>query len=287
MRTYTKEEKMTRSKIISVDKCPCVPKYAPHTHEFVELVYILSGSVEHTVDGKSYFLCEGDILFMNCGCTHSFCSDKEYSYVNILFTPELLGEQVVTFQNAFSLFSLTAFNEMRGGAEFGKVSFISKERRDIEAIISEMLYEYDARETYWENILITDLNKIIIKMLRKTNLGLMPNELDSMWQEISEYIDRNLGEKLTLSELAQKCFYNPSYFSRIFKERFGESLMEYLMRKRVDYAITLLGETDASVDEISRQVGFSDRNSLYRAFAKYKKLSPSQYRQKDVKKQSK
>ena len=284
MRAYTKEEKMTRSKIISIDKCPCVPSYQTHTHEFVELVYILSGSVEHTVDDVSYSLSGGDILFMNCGCTHSFRSDKEYSYVNILFTPELIGEEVVTFSNAFSLFSLTAFNEMRGESEFGKVSFSGKERQEIESLIAEMLREYDARETYWENILINDLNKLIIKMLRKTELGLISTELDDMWLKLSEYIDKNLDSKLTLSELAQKCFYNPSYFSRIFKERFGESLVEYLMKKRVDYAVTLLGETDASVDEISLKVGFSDRNALYRAFAKHQKLSPSQYRSKNVKK---
>ena len=284
MRAYTKEEKMTRSKFISIDKCPCVPSYRPHTHEFVELVYILSGSVEHTVDGRSYSLSCGDILFMNCGCTHSFRSDKEYSYINILFTPELIGEEVVNFRNAFSLFSLTAFNEMRGEAEFGKISFSGKERQEIESLISEMLREYDARETYWENILINDLNKLIIKMLRKTELGLVPTELDDTWAELSEYIDKNLGSKLTLSELAQKCFYNPSYFSRIFKERFGESLVEYLMKKRVDYALALLGETDLSVDEISLKVGFSDRNALYRAFSKYNKLSPSQYRSKNVKK---
>ena len=271
---------MTRSKIISIDKCPCVPSYQTHTHEFVELVYILSGSVEHTVDDVSYSLSGGDILFMNCGCTHSFRSDKEYSYVNILFTPELIGEEVVTFSNAFSLFSLTAFNEMRGESEFGKVSFSGKERQEIESLIAEMLREYDARETYWENILISNLNKLIIKMLRKTQLGLMQGELNDMWLELSEYIDRNLGERLTLSELAQKCFYNPSYFSRIFKERFGESLIEYLMKKRVEYAVMRLNETDDSVDEISRRVGFSDRNALYRAFSKYKKLSPSEYRRK-------
>ena len=138
---------MTRSKIISVDKCPCVPKYAPHTHEFVELVYILSGSVEHTVDGKSYSLCEGDILFMNCGCTHSFCSDKEYSYVNILFSPELMSEEIVTPANAFSVLSLTAFNDMRSDSNYGKISFLGEERKEIEEIVNDTIINDTIEET--------------------------------------------------------------------------------------------------------------------------------------------
>ncbi len=278
MRIYTTDEMMTRCRTMQVTRCPYVKSFKEHTHEFIELVYITSGAVEHTVDGHSYSLKHGDILFMNCGCTHSFCSDEDFTYVNILFSPEFVGESIVNSVNAFSLFSLTAFNEMRGGSEFGKVSFFGNERREIENLIEEMLDEYEAQETYWESVLRNHLNTLIIKMIRKTEMGIAPKEMDDIWYSLSEYIDNNIDSKLTLSELAQKCFYNPSYFSRIFKEKFGVSLMEYVTKKRVDHAIELLSNTDISVDEISSRVGFSDRNSLYHAFSKYGKGSPRSYR---------
>jgi two-component system response regulator YesN len=85
---------------------------------------------------------------------------------------------------------------------------------------------------------------------------------------------------LSGNDLAQKFFYNPSYFSRVFKEKFGMPFVEYITRKRLSYAIELLKNTELSVEEIGRRVGFSDAKGLYRAFSTYLGSTPSQYRAK-------
>lgn len=287
MRVYTSSEMMKQSKTMFVEENKSIGDIAPHTHDFVELVYILSGKAVHTVDGRSYNLSRGDILFMNCGCVHSFVSENEHTYVNILFSPEIIGENIVTNETAFSLFSLTAFNQMRNDSEFGKISFFGDERLEIENIIRSMLTEYRGKQTYWERSMRNYLNNLIIKMLRKNETGFEPCEIDGMWRELSAYIDENLGEKLTLSDLAEKCFYNPSYFSRVFKEKFGVSLVEYITKKRIAYAVDLLQSTDMPIEEISEKVGFSDRNSFYHAFSRYMNRTPSSYRGGKVKKADK
>ena len=96
---------MKNSKSMHVFKCGVSAgsmDEMPHTHEFIEIVYVLSGSMTHVIDGQKYKVKHGDILFMNYGCTHAFFSDEEYSYVNILFSPELMSEEIVTPANAFS-----------------------------------------------------------------------------------------------------------------------------------------------------------------------------------------
>lgn len=99
-----------------------------------------------------------------------------------------------------------------------------------------------------------------------------------------KYIDENIDSRLTLAELAQKCFYNPSYFSRIFKEKFGVTFLEYVAKRRLTYAIELLQSTALSLDEIAEQVGFSDTKGLYHAFSRYMDATPSEYRKnKNVK----
>jgi two-component system response regulator YesN len=103
-------------------------------------------------------------------------------------------------------------------------------------------------------------------------------ESERIWRELSAYIDENLGIRLTLTELPERCFYNPSYFSRIFKEKFGVSFVEYLTRKRLDCAIRMLTETNLTIDEISISVGFSDRSSMHHAFSKYLGQTPADYR---------
>lgn len=278
MRVYKTEEFMKDNKHVHIAKGITSANTVPHTHEFIEIVYILSGHMTHVIDGQKYEVRHGDILFMNYGCIHQFFCHEECSYVNILFSPEIMSEEIVKPSNAFSILSLTAFNDMRSDSNFGKISFFGVQRMEIEDIIFTMLKEYTDKQTSWETVLGNYLNTLIIKMLRKTEMGIEPGELNSTWKELVEYIDANLDAKLTITDLARKCFYNPSYFSRIFKEKFGMTFMEYITRKRLSHAIDLLKNTDLSVDEIGQRVGFPDGKSLYHAFSRYLNSTPSQYR---------
>ena len=281
MRKYTTEEFMKSNKNLHIFRCgstSAVSDVSVHTHEFIEIVYVLSGEMVHEIDGCRYNTARGDMLFMNYGCTHAFSSESTYTYVNILFSPELMADAVITTQNAFSVLSLSAFNEMRSAQDSGCVRFFGKERDEIETLIFSMLEEYEKKQTSWETVLGNLLTNLIIKMLRKTELGIGKSEMDGIWQSLSEYIDQNLDSRLTLAALAEKCFYNPSYFSRIFKEKFGVSLTEYITRKRLSHAIMLLSESVLSVEEIGECVGFPDKNSLYHAFSRYLGTTPGEYR---------
>lgn len=278
MKIYTTEEFMKHSKSMHISICGRVGAEPSHTHDFIEIVYVLSGQMTQVINGKEYKVGHGDLLFMNYGCTHEFYSETDYSYVNILFSPELMTEEVSSPSSVFSLLSLTAFNEMRNDSDFGLISFVGNERKEIEDIILAMTKEYSEKKRSWETVMGNYFNTLIIKMLRKTELGIEQTEINKMWQELSDYIDMNIGEKLTLSSLASKCFYNPSYFSRIFKEKFGVPFMEYISRKRVELSVRLLNDTDLSIDEICERSGFADRSSFYHAFSRYIGTTPSKYR---------
>ena len=250
-----------------------------HKHEFIEIVYVLQGSSAEYINDVRYDVKHGDMVFINYHSTHRFECSEDYKYVNICFSPEVLGETMINPENAFSLLSLTAFNEMSGGASGGKVSFRGEERKEIEDILRAMQREKKAGLPSKNRVMESYMNIIITKMLRKTTLGQGGEELDGIWQELVEYIDNNLDSKLTLSSLASKCFYNPSYFSRIFKEKFDMSLTEYINRKRVEMAIELLRSSKLSVDEISSRVGFYDRSTFYHVFSKITGKTPSEYRE--------
>ena len=251
----------------------------PHVHEFIEIIYILKGEANQYVDGRCYPVSHGDVLFINYGSTHAFDTSKgAFTYINICFSPEVMSDSMINEKNAFSLLSLTAFNELCSETDGAQISFFGSERREIEDILFAMLRETRSKQTSWDRVLESYLNILITKMLRKIEAGMETQEIGGIWQELSYYIDSNLDAELSLGSLAQKCFYNPSYFSRVFKEKFKMSLVEYVNRRRVDGAIKLLEDSDLSIDEISRRVGFADRSSFYRAFSKYVKSTPSDYR---------
>lgn len=276
MRIYTSDEFMPKNQNIHLLECSAKRPEPLHRHDFIELVYILSGNGIHEINGKQYSISHGDLLFMNIGCAHGFSSEEGFRYVNILLSPKILANT----ENALALLSLTTFNELCTDAEFGKLTFFGKDRAEIETIIQAMLEEYNAKPTHWEQVLSDYLHILLTKLLRKTENGMDQRELGEMWHSLSQYIDQNIGERLTLSSLAEKCFYNPSYFSRSFKEKFGMPLTEYVTRKRLDRAISLLSTTDLSTEKICEQAGFSDRAALHHAFAKYLGASPKDFRKK-------
>ena len=283
MRVYKTEDYIEKGKSIHIFSSKRNRPEPIHTHDFIEIIYILSGTATHVINNQDYSVRHGDLLFLNYGSTHAFSTDGEFSYINICFSPETLGQTVVTPENAFSLLSLTAFNDMRGEADGGVFSFFGAERKELEELLSAMLREFRQKQTAWHGVLESYLNILITKMLRKTELGVSAEATSDMWQELSEYIDANLDAPLTLSALAKKCFYNPSYFSRVFKEKFGASPLDYINRKRLEQAMELLCREELSIDEISLRAGFTDRRNFYHAFAKYVGGTPSEYRRMHAK----
>ncbi len=284
MKIYKTEDLIERGKslhIFSTDSCKSPTP--PHTHDFIELIYIRSGQAEQYVDGSTYRVSHGDMIFLNYGSSHAFQPMGKFSYVNICFSPETVGDSIITRENAFSLLSLTAFHEICGDAGGGKLSFFGAERAEIENILDAMINEYSAKQASWNAIMESYLNILITKMLRRVEQGMEKDVIGETWQRLAEYIDENLDAELTLSALAQKCFYNPSYFSRVFKENFKMSPVEYVTRNRLEHAVELLSVTELSVDEIGMRVGFSDRSNFYRAFSKYIGGKPSDYRKNDEK----
>ena len=256
----------------------------PHTHDFVEIVYTMSGIGTEYVNDGEYEVKRGDLVFINYQSTHSFVANKDFSFINICFRPETVGDALITPENAFALLQLTAFEELRRENADGVVSFSGKEREQIESLLLSMLSEYRSKKPYRRSVLESYMNILLVLILRKTAMTAdnPEDEKDGTWQEIAEYIDRNLCEELSLSALAKKCFYNPSYFSRVFKEHFGVSLTEYINRRRIELAVRLLGEGRLSVEDIAYRVGYPSKSSFYRSFTKITGRTPSEY--KDTKK---
>ena len=206
MRKYTKDEFMKYSRHMYIRSSDTSFRELPHTHDFIEIVYIVSGRAHQIINNTHYDLTEGDILFMNFGCTHEFYSKEGFDYINILFSPEVESDETSEAGNVFSLLSLTVFNELSQSSGFGKLSLVGRERRDIEQIIYAMQKEYTQRESSWETVLGNYFNTLVIKLLRISNKDIDTNELDGTWQDVLHYIEKNLDTKITLSDLAKNAF---------------------------------------------------------------------------------
>ncbi|HAS55742.1 MAG TPA: hypothetical protein DEF61_04595 [Firmicutes bacterium] len=248
-----------------------------HTHDFIEIMYINSGKLEQIVNGKKFTTKKGDLLFLNYNSTHSFKSVLPSTYYNICFYPEVI-EKIITPENAFALLSLSAFNDISKDTNEGIVSFNPTEQKQIQYIFEKMVEEQARRLPRFDIVNESYMNILITLILRKMSLPDEPEK--NPWNELADYITNNLDSDLSLEALAKKCFYNPSYFSRLFKNKFHVSLVEYVSNKRIEKALELLEETELSIKAISSSCGFSNKSVFYRTFSKVTGKTPTEYRAK-------
>jgi AraC family transcriptional regulator len=97
-------------------------------------------------------------------------------------------------------------------------------------------------------------------------------------RRISEYIDNNIEQRITVQVLAELASLSVSYFVRAFKRSIGITPHEYLMRRRVQLTVQLLSATDMPLSEIAHATGFVDQSHCARRFRKHVGMSPRDYR---------
>ena len=92
------------------------------------------------------------------------------------------------------------------------------------------------------------------------------------------FMERWYARDLSLAEIAEAAGLSEQHFCRIFKRNTGMTPIEFLTKKRIAEAKTLLSDTEMTISEIGRAVGFSDRSYFTSVFRKYEGFSPSDYK---------
>lgn len=254
-----------------------------HTHDFLELVYIESGKGKQYIDGKEYVVARGDLLFINYNHTHAFFSKKGMVYYNIYIKPELLSEELINVENAFQMLSLTAFEDFRESVEENQqqVQFTGVEMAEVEHCLQAMYREWQNNASGKEAVMKSYLTVILTYMFRKMAVYEEKNEdRKDKIESLIRSVEENCTQKITLKELSDRCFYNPSYFCRIFKEYSGMTLTEFIHESRIKRSCELLATTSMTVEEIAERVGFTSKTQYYKRFRAIMGETPADYRKK-------
>ncbi|MES9907955.1 MAG: AraC family transcriptional regulator [Candidatus Thiodiazotropha sp.] len=93
-----------------------------------------------------------------------------------------------------------------------------------------------------------------------------------------DYIADNYLEKFSLNDVANTSCMSPFHFSRVFKENYGETPNEYLIRLRIEKAKQMLITENYSVSEVCERVGYTSLGSFSSLFLKHVGVSPTSYR---------
>lgn len=97
-------------------------------------------------------------------------------------------------------------------------------------------------------------------------------------EKTKQYIEDHLSEDISMADLAGNAYLSPNYLGKLFQERLGISISEYINRRRIEKACEAIRSGNAKIYEISESVGIRDPNYFSSLFKKIMGISPKEYK---------
>jgi len=251
-----------------------------HFHDFYELMYVESGGFPLLVDNKSYMITKGDFVLINKNHLHHY----QYHIPETANSSRILLWISDRFLNSLSE-SETDLSACFLESDVAAWHFSSLQRTHLISCLNELLYletdntcsetERHLLQRSYLTIFFVQLNRLIAPS------GSTPvlNEaaLTPMLKTLSSYIDKHLGDNLTIDELSKVVHLSKFHLIHKFKELTGMTIHDYVTSKRIIHASELIGE-GLPLGLIHERCGFSSYSSFFRNFKAIYGISPKEYR---------
>lgn len=256
---------------------------ATHDHAFLELTYIVRGTVEHTLDGQQTELTEGDYLIVDYGIRHSYrCRDpRGYDNIDCLFLPEAIDPVLKGTKSLRTLLEhyLLHFNMRAFVQNPARMVFHDYNGRILELIRRLRREELERGAGYIE-FMRCYLLEILLLTMRQLDNAQAASAGNDVCGFITEYVREHYMEPLTLQTLAKQLNYSLPYLSKKFKDETGVSFVVYLQNFRVMEGCRLLSGSDRTFAEITEMVGYHDVKFFADLIKRFTGLSPRNFRRK-------
>ena len=275
-------ESFFTNKDIYISKHNRYAVYPEHSHQFLELNYVLHGSCKQVINGQEYLLKKGDILLMDIGSRHKIERlNSQDIVVNILFkNSELSLDTLEKMQGNNSILYHILLNSHSGLSNQENFLILQAETINKTApILQAMIEEYFFPRAFSQDILNHYLGILLLELARSlpsAQKQLSTNK-DEPFYQVLELIDKDYCT-INLTEAAKKLKFNKNYLSNLVKQKSNKTFTELVNQKRLMTAKLLIESTDLTIENISQTVGFSNKTYFYKKFYQYYAQTPAQIR---------
>jgi len=237
-----------------------------HYHDGYELYYLVRGKTNYFIRDEIFKVKEGDFVFVPKGVIHK--TDSE----------ECLNNERILLSFNDSILTAEASEHIKELSKEKLIYVPQKQRHIIEELLEKIEKEYSDDLNFSKELvnLYTLEIMLLLCRLKETNIRTL-DETERIIQSISEYINSNFDQDLTLKSLSYRFAMSEGHLSRKFKAISGMGLCEYITFVRIHNAAKLLSRTDYSITEISAMCGFNDSNYFSSVFKKIKGTTPYKY----------
>ncbi len=251
------------------------------TMDSYELISVTKGILHITSGGRSYDLSPGQFLFLFPGELHfgTAPSNGELSFYWTHFYFNTKNTSLCREAEAASFFHKEdqpryILPETGTFSANSRVNVLFVQLLDL----SKRLGSLSSMQcSYAQSTLLLELTN---ECFFRQRLLLRDEKIPLGIADLMEWLQLNYDTTFSVSDIAEKFGYHPSYLSAVFKRCSGFPITEYLNRQRIRVAKNLLTTMpDLTLSEISEQVGIADEKYFMRLFKRYEGITAAAYRE--------
>ena len=263
-----------------IDKRHAVTEYkdfvAAYDHR---LFFVLSGSLEISLENGSHTLSEGQSIIIGPGMGYKLFTDEstEYYVLNFDFVfdnileckkpicPDELSlfrpEKIISSKTS-ELFPITLSRTVGANEKFGL-----------------MAEQFSNKEYLYAEYISSLLKSYVTEAIISTRHDRTPENI----KKLLVYLSSHYLDSISNADIAGAFSFHPNHLSRIFKEYTGKTLHSYIIELRLQNANKLLLTTDDPVSAISEICGFDSPAYFIKCFKRHFGISPKKYRRENSK----
>lgn len=239
-----------------------------HMHDDVlEIIFVKEGKGTQLIDGRHYQTGKGDLLIYNNGVLHDEYGSSETNlsvFCCGITDVELAGLPRNHLVSNFQSYVLNS----------------GEHAPDIQSLLEMMHSQVAEGKSGAEEICSYLVQALIIRILQipQKNFTLPTTEESNLLNEIKSYIDLHYFEEINLKLLSEKFHISSYHMVHSFKKFTGFSPIQYMIRRRIGEAQSLLINTNESITKIAGIVGYDNISYFTTLFSKTVGMSPKKYR---------
>ena len=252
--------------------------FPPHTHDYVEIVYMAQGQTRHLVNGHPFTLSAGEILMIGQHAVHEIeRADREDIAVNFIVKPDFLGGIMSFLGHEETPLRRFVLDSLRGGGETEWLYFRVAGVLPVQNLMENLLWTMISDSPHKRGIHQMTMGLLFAELLDRTEALRFPTREQETLVRVLRDLEENYRES-SLTALAESLHYDQAALSRMIRRKTGRTYKELLQEKRLSQAAWMLEHTDRNVDEIARLVGYENISFFHRLFLSRFGRHPRQYR---------
>ena len=259
--------------------------YPLHTHEFLEINFMLAGQCTQFINGEELQLQAGQLLLLDKGSSHEIKRmGHDDLLLNLLFKNKGMNlDWLTTLNQESNLVFDFLMQNIRKNTQHSYILFESSQNQHVQEIMERIIHEYFLGERLTDNLISMYIPILITELVAN-----VPFQTDGKQQiaennlviQVLREIEINYATT-SLENVAKRLGYNKNYLSNRIKVTTGLTFTELLNQERMRQAKFYLINTTHPVETIMQLIGLENKTYFYKIFKKQFGTTPFKFRKNE------